>query len=195
MINLFNFGNWSKLFMRFLTHIIITLCFFNFLSSPSGAAPIDWLYRLEVEDYYVPAPRPNGEVQPISRYAQAYEALNKRNFNRARQLFLESKAPQAKSMLALIYLQKLVVLDPEPQINEIERLLLAAGTPVAKANRARLILAGKLVIRGGPRGTADQVAGDLLKESGTEEAKKDLAELKNAGLYESGCGCGDCKVM
>jgi hypothetical protein len=186
--------------MGFLINIIVTLCILSSLSFSAVAVPnekaVNWLDRLEAEpvpNFRIKRKSP-AAVQPLPNFVIGYAALRQKKYEVAEIFFKKSNFEESKSMLAYMYIKKLG-LNHDPDFDEIDDLLQQADTPVAKANRARLILAGQLVIKDGTPQIVGKVAGDLLKESGTESAKKDLEELKKAGLYESDCGCCDCVVQ
>jgi hypothetical protein len=190
--------------MKFLDKIIFTAFFLTFLSSPADANPFNWLNRLETESAPLrKAHKSQAAVHPYiaknidtsSRYGKGYEAFLNNDYQGAQNFFLESSNPKAKSMLGYMYARKLISPDLSTLCRGLEDFLVSAGTPIARANRVRLCLAGVLKVPNVKEKLLNQYLGDLLKKTNTAAAQQDLNILIDAGLYEPDDDCTDCFTM
>jgi hypothetical protein len=188
--------------MGVLNQVIPSFILFVFLSLSSivASAPqnngIEW-----EEEILLPLPHKSpAAVHPTSQetnYSRGCSALQKDDFESAEKAFIKSKAPQAKSMRALMYLRKQLGkhLESKVRYQLIEEWLIEANTPVAKANRARMYMQKQL---GGdlPRMERYRFAARLLQDAGTKGAQRDLQTLIAKKLYTpEGCGPCGCIVM
>jgi len=188
--------------MSVLNQVIPSFVFFVFvsLSSIVASAPQNNSVEWE-EEVLLPLPHKSpAAVHPIppeTNYSRGCSALQEGDFESAEKAFTKSKAPQAKSMRALMYLRKQVGdhLESKVRYQLIEEWLIEANTPVAKANRARMYMQ-KLLGRKLPRMERYKFAARLLQDAGTKGAQRDLQTLIENKLYtpEGCCPCG-CIVM
>jgi hypothetical protein len=119
-----------------------------------------------------------------THYAQGYEKYKQGKFDEAEGLFLKSSDSKAKSMRALMYIQNNAGkgLDTHTKYRAIKELLEEAKTPIALANLGRMYMTKRLGKKL-HRAARYHQAGTYLKQSGTEQALKDLEILTNKGLY------------
>lgn len=190
--------------MSVLNQMIPSFVFFIFISLSSIAASAPQNNSIEWEDeVFLPLSHKSpAAVHPLPResnYSKGCSALQKGDFEGAEQAFKKSKAPQAKSMRALMYLREQVggYLEAKVRYKLVGEWLTEANTPVARANRARMYIHELLGVHLPPM-ERYKLAALLLQKAGTKGAQRELQILIEKKLYTpeaEGCCPHGCRVM